>query len=450
LFSNILDIIMPQRELSIETEELINNSFRLIVKLGRFHFSDEVALECPNQKKGEKLHVFHKNGHDTKVKGNLQQFRCETCGTSFYLRTSKAVRDFEENLKILIKSQLIGGKLKLKNLAARLHTNKTTAGRIMAHILEQIHALVKEGQLYNKKRRKSANLFVDETFIKIYHVTWYLIVVVSGNNKVMAVHLVEHRDEGTLLKIIHECQQRLCFPLCLLITDGLMAYRGVALALGIPLTHLRHIHKPPYGRIEVEIYSYEQGSIIRTILKTTNEIVVKSGVFLGQFSQKVLVKAFNKLGRKVGGKNRSKEDIEQEKERKQKTKGLRGRKKGTKNKPKSPPEIHIFQYDKKVGAISAIGGSSEAVAAALNLILHQFAGLYITTNLVEKEFSVLKELLSFRGCRDLPIWLQTIDAYYAIRDDPYVLDQALTKIAISSQTIRRLLPALAQVSVKAY
>ncbi len=69
--------------------------FRLGGVAGEFRY----PIRCPGERAHERHHHFTKNGHDTSVKGNPQQFRCQTCKASFYPHTSAFFRALWDDLK---------------------------------------------------------------------------------------------------------------------------------------------------------------------------------------------------------------------------------------------------------------------------------------------------------------------------------------------------------------
>ncbi|MCF2138453.1 MAG: hypothetical protein K9W44_00190 [Candidatus Lokiarchaeota archaeon] len=305
----------------------------------------------------------------------------------------------------------------------------------------------KRKKTFKNIRRRSNSLFIDETFLNIGKKTWYLIVVVSGNNKIMAVELVKKRTKEKILEIVKDCADRLLYPLELLVSDGFLAYVGVARELKQNLTHIRHIHKPPYGRITVEIYSYDQFHVTKTTFQTTNEITAIGGWFIGQVKTSKESLGKKKRGRKKGSKNRPKHVIEAEKKKKLENRKPRGRPSGKTNKKEW--DVHVFNHDKKRGRIKALGGSSYVVAAAMNTILKQFHNMYITSNLVEKEFSALKKFIDFRGRRSIEMWQDLLLSYFIIRDEPKILDKILKRVNISYQIVVKSLSAITSCQVSA-
>ncbi len=183
----------------------------------------------------------------------------------------------------------------------------------------------------------------------------------------MAVELIKKRTREKILEIVKDCADRLLYGLQLLISDGFRVYMSVARALKVNLTHVRHIHKPPYGRIIIEIYSYTEFEVSKTIFKTTNEITAKYGWFIGQIKTTKESIGKKKRGRKRGGKNRPKHIIEAEKKEKAKNSKHRGRPPG--KSTNKDWDVHVFNHDKKRGRIIALGGSVSVASAAMNIIL---------------------------------------------------------------------------------
>lgn len=424
---------MLEKSAKIWVRSVQNYTMNVSLNLGTYNITESLPILCPNQTDKGINHLITKNGHDTSIKSKPQQYLCKTCLKSFYAYTSKFFISLQIEFKKVLSDVIKGGSINITPIANRLQLQKSAVSRLIGKILENVIISIKKNKSFLKKRRKSCVLIVDETFIKIHKKTWYLILVISGNNKVMSVRLVERRDKETILDIIKDCERRLLYGLQMLISDGFQVYIGVALELKHELIHVRHIHKPPYGRIEIHHYSYRETELIVTKIETTNEITKVNGYFLARVKEDSKpINGGKKRGRKPGTKNRPKKVIKEERKRKEKDKKPRGRPLGSK-KPSDEMQVHVFFHNKEEGVIRNGEGSSVMVAAVLNKILKQFPDMFVTTNLVEKEFSVLKKLLCFRGRRDAELWVDLITAYYAIRDEPKILEKALKLTEISSK-----------------
>lgn len=421
------------------------HTFSLNISIGDYQIVEKIPIYCPNETDQNNPHYFVKNGRDTHLANPPQQYLCRSCGKSFYPHTSKFITDLESDLKEIIRDTIQYGKITIPTLASRIRVSRSLASHLLKRVLESTKDYIKGHTCFQTKVQRNSVLFVDETFITIGHKTWYLIVVISGDNHVMALKLAEHRDEKTLYEIIENCANRLVFGLWLLVSDGLMAYKGIAKSLAIklnhPLVHVRHIHKPNYHDIQMDHYEKVGMDLVISSADFWNDIFLEDGGFIAYVKEKKERLEKLKRGRKAGVKNRSKEEILEEKQKKLNPSKPKGRPKGS-TKEKNAGSPQVFIHKKKDGCVKTIWNSSTAVASALNVVLEQFTGQYITTNLIEKEFSVLKELLCFRGRRSAEHWLDLLAAYYAVREDPDLLEKVLENLSISPTTIRHTIQGL--------
>jgi len=230
----------------------------------------------------------------------------------------------------------------------------------------------------------------------------------------------------------------------ILVTDDFSTYKGVATGLGYDLIHVRHVHKPPYGRICIDLIRHAEKSVKTIHVATTNDIFLNENTFLVPVSESEKIKReTGKRGRKKGGKNRPKKIIKTEKKLKRKP-----RKKGPKN-PFKNARTHVYHYHEKEGVIGVLGDSNHEVAGTLKSLAGIFKGKCITTNLMEQEFSILKKLIDFRGKRTRNGWILTINFYFTIRADPQTLNNVLSRLRICPKVLHRLplggclLPAIA-------
>jgi len=78
----------------------------------------------------------------------------------------------------------------------------------------------------------------------------------------------------------------------------------------------------------------------------------------------------------------------------------------------------------------------------LESLLPFFGGKCITTNIAEGTFSSTKYLMEFRGRREVESWKESLHAFFAMRWNPSILDDALVSLELNSQTNDRMLKAL--------
>lgn len=419
----------------------------ITIGIGALQFEERLPILCPNQESEDHPHEIILNGHDTHLESAPQQYWCKTCFNSFYAHTSKVVADLEINLKEILSNIIKKGHFNIKEIANRLNISRNIASKLLSKIFTELAESETRKGSFLESNQHGSTLFMDETFIKINHKTWYIIVAITGFHHVMAYRVVEQRSMDTLIDIVKDCEKRLLDGLRILVTDGFLAYIGVAQALNHPLIHIRHIHQPPYGRIVIDIYKMINNELHLITVSTTNEIMAVNGYFLTQVSEeKIIRRELKKRGRKQGSKNRKQSVIIAEKLKKEENKKKRGRPPGKRNKQLNM-DIQAYRTDLRGGCIHKTNKSSIEVLQALNEILPEFYGMYITTNPIEKEFSVLKELLCFRGNRDPEIWRNLLFGFFESRENPDRIKSIIEDIEISPTIIHKMLPVLTQITI---
>jgi hypothetical protein len=179
-----------------------------------------------------------------------------------------------------------------------------------------------------------------------------------------------------------------------------------------------------------------------TTIATINDIFKESNLFLANITHRIRKKHVpKKRGRKKGTKNRPKAVIEAEKRQKAETPP---KKRGPKNYFRSG-EVHYFQYNLKERLVFPLWGSDPQIAILLSNIGQIFAGKCITTNLVEKEWSGLKELINFRGKRSLVLWQKILPTYFVLRREKSAAMDVINLIPFKSQIIFKNVNHLIQV-----
>jgi len=389
-----------------------------------------VELACPSMSEVCSLEEIIKRGHDTTVKGHPQHYECKKCGRHFYAHTSGIFRQIEDSINERLFSALQGGKIDTKLLGEILGSSPATISKLMRYLIKKVGNHPKT-ELFWKSPITAKAIFIDETWINISKSTWYLIVLLSEEGNVLAFELVKHRTSDKIIELVKRAERRIEGSLGILITDDFSAYKGVATGLKRDLIHVRHIHKPPYGRVVIDKIEIKGKKIITTHIATSNDILVQTNTFLVRISQSVKrIHEKGKRGRKKGSKNRPKKVIEREKRQKQKQKGKR--KPGPKN-PFKHGEIHVYHYDAKMGLVHPKYGSDERIVKYLETLNSIFKDKHITTNPVENVFSVIKKLIDFRGKRTLEFWRMLIRYHFTVRECPSILREILEDLELSPQ-----------------
>jgi transposase-like protein len=360
------------------------------------------------------------------VRRHPQQYLCETCGASFYAHTSAFFHTLFGDLKRLLKRALRGGRLDLKELAARFDLSSSAASRLLAALLRHLDAM---GELkrYKELPRDGKVLFADETFLKIQGEQWYIVVLQNEHGKVLDALVTRQRSADVLLPRFRKAMGRMKRGVSIIVTDDFPAYQGAVLALKMSILHVRCVHKPPYGRVIIDRVRWE-GNIARyTTVATICDVLKARNTFLARVTKhnKKIKTPGIKRGHPKGTKNRPRKVTLAERAEKTAQHDPDAHKPGRKNYTRSG-EVHVFHYDPKGGAVEPWGGSDDNVAEMFTQLLPVFANKCITTNLEEQFFSLLKRLIHFCGWRTPEHWQQILDLFVVLRQEkgavPHLVD----------------------------
>jgi len=404
-------------------------------------------VQCPKQHSHERTHHFVRNGHDTSVKGNPQQYLCETCGASFYAHTSAFFHRLFGELKRRLKRALKGGRLDLKQLAAEFDLSSSAASRLLAALLRHLDE-VGELRRYKELSRGGKVIFADETFLKIQGEQWYIVVLRNEEGKVLDAFLTRHRSVEVLLPHFRKAMKRMKRGVEVIATDDFTAYQAVVLALGVDLTHVRCVHKPPYGRVIIDVIRWD-GKVARyTTAATISDVLKARNTFLARVTLHAKKRKVPgaKRGHPKGTKNRSKKVIAAEKAEKAKQEGDGPKKRGRRNYTREGA-VHVFHYDPNAGKVVPWWGSDVGVAQVFTQLLAYFAGKCITTNTEEEFFSVMKRLIHFSGWRTPEHWEQLIDLFVVLRQEKGAVAHLVDLLEFRPQMLAKNLNHLATVKV---
>ena len=393
-----------------------------------------VELKCPNANNGCSSRKIIKHGHDTSVKGAPQHYECKECGRHFYPHTSAFFMQLKEAINEHLFSALKDGKIDTEVLKNILGSSSATVSRIIRFIVEKV-AKHPKTEIFWKSPITARAIFIDETWINIFGRKWYLIVLLNEKGNVLAFELMKNRKAEKIIDLISRAERRLDCPIGMLITDDFSVYKAVATGLKRDLIHVRHIHKPPYGRMVIDKIEIGDKEIITTHIATTNDILVETNTFMVRISRSVKkLHEKGKRGRKKGSKNRPKAIIEREKQQRKSVK------KRLKRGPKDPfkcGETHVYHYNKEMGLFHPVYNSDEKIIDCFDALLSVFGEKHVTTNPVENVFSVLKKLIDFRGKRDLDYWRLLIRYFFTVRECPQILKEVLDSFDFSPQILHK-------------
>jgi len=395
-------------------------------------YSIKLPIQCPNVHNGCKSEHLIKTGHDTSVKSRTQKFYCKDCDCTFYAHTSGVFKDLDDLFNEFLINLVKDGRLDQKAISHAINCSNSTVSQLFKVIANVITTSLAVKNAWDAPMSGSI-LFIDETWVKIQHRTWYIVVVVNEAHHVLTWALIRRREADVILPIVEQAISRLKSRPPVIVTDDFSTYKRVVVRLGYDLIHVRHIHKPPYGRMVLDKIEHAPPKIRIAHVATTNDIFCNSNTFLVRMSQsEIKSPEKGKRGRKPG----SKKGMKPQHRPPHTTAASKPKKRGPKNAFKEGI-IQVYHYTKKAGLVCPLGGADKKVAEMLELVGHYFPEKYVTTNLVENVFSALKKLVNFRGKRSIPAWNLVLEFYFTIRQYPAIVKQELRGLALCRNIINR-------------
>ena len=278
-------------------------------KVNDYESTLEIPIQCPNSSNGCKSDNIKKDGHDTSVKFSPQKFTCKDCQVTFYAHTSAFYREIEPAVNELMLHLFEKGKIDSNSIKNILECSDSSVSIILKRVMEAINESITVKMAWETPSSGNV-IFVDETWIKIFSKTWYLVVVVSEDRRVLGWKIVEKRTAEVVASLIYESILRLPCPPTIIVTDDFSVYKKVVKQLNYNLIHIRHIHKPPHQHMIIDIIEHKPNKIITTDVATTNDIFCAENTFLTRIStSEENLHEKGKRGRKKGSKNPKKKNI---------------------------------------------------------------------------------------------------------------------------------------------
>lgn len=395
-------------------------------------YSIKIPIRCPNVHNGCQSDHLIKTGHDTSVKSRTQKFYCKDCDCTFYAHTSGVFKDLDDLFHDFLINLVKDGRLDQKAISHAINCSNSTVSQIFKVIANAIANSLAVKKAWNAPVAGSI-LFVDETWVKIQKRNWYIVVVVNEANQVLTWALIRRREADVILSIVEQAISRLESKPPVIVTDDFSTYKSVVVKLGYDLIHVRHIHKPPYGRMILDKIEHAPNKIQIVHVATTNDIFCNSNTFLVRLSHSELKSPEKKKrGRKPGSRNGMKAPYPPS----PKTVASKPKKRGPKNAFKEGI-IQVYHYARKTGLVCPLGGADKKVAEMLELVGQYFPEKFVTTNLVENIFSALKKLVNFRGKRSIPAWNLVLEFYFTIRQYPEIVKQEMHGLELCRNIINR-------------
>ena len=405
---------------------------RLIYRVNSTNGILDMPILCPNTNNGCSSLNIKKNGHDMSTKSLSQKYFCKDCGRSFYAHTSYFHNEISSLINKFIIKLCNGGRLDLTGLSFILKCGNSSISLLMKKVMTSIYNSARIKMAWASKFG-SKLIFVDETFIKINRRVYYLVLVVDDAGNVLAWELLHKRSSGNILRVINMAISKLSSTPEIIISDDFSTYKKVVKLLGFDIIHIRHIHKPPYGRIVIDIIKHVAGRIVISHVATLNDIFLNKNVFITRETESIEVKhEKGKRGRKKGSKNRPK------RKRRDKDPGQKkpNKKRGPKNYFKKG-KTRVYQYLPETNSVVPIGNDDHFIAEKLSVISGYFKGKHITSNKVEQKFSILKKMVNFRGKRSVSAWNLVLYFHFTIRQFPDLVEDVVDEMKICPIIARR-------------
>jgi transposase-like protein len=435
--------------MACQEQDLIKDSYpykkSIKITVGEYIFNEEIPIRCPSEPPHEESHDLIKNGHDTSVKENSQQYYCKTCGDSFYGHTSKYFIQLQQKLPDILVDIFKSGDLTIKKLKSFLHVEHRAASRLLDAFLRNAVENIWDFTPYFEKIRESNMLIVDETFITINGDPWYLIVALSGNGEYMGCLITKSRKFNVIFPFITECAKHLSGGLKFLVTDGYNGYQSVADEWGEDIIHIRHIHKRPYGWCHVDIYHYDHNVLYRASLRFRNDIFVETNGFIAEVYIKK--EKLNYIDNLPKMKFSDYSPLAQSLETALKRYRVDRRFKKPDNKKWKKSFYTFFIVRLKEGRVTCLDRDLDTVGAKLETLLPFFGGKHITSNLIEKEHGIIKKFIYFGARRDQEKWELLVTVYFTIRDQPNIVRSLCKGLTVSKQMTYDMTPMLMKVEI---
>ena len=239
--------------------------------------------------------------------GNPQKYTCKSCRRTFYAHTRTFFKNLIPSISNTITKFFKNGTIDLKHISQTFNCSNSYASTIVKEIIIAVNNSV-EVKLARALPISGDILLVDETFIKINGHVWYLVLALNEDRHDMAWGSVKNRNSKTVSRVLQDAISRTLDPPKVIITDDFSTYKKAVKLLKYNLIHIRHIHRPPYERIIMDIHKYEHNKLVITSVATINDIFKFENTFITRISKKeVKLTGNKKRGRKKGTKNKKKE-----------------------------------------------------------------------------------------------------------------------------------------------
>lgn len=393
------------------------------------NYSIQFRIKCPKCK-GEHI---KKNGPDHNHKLKLQKFHCNDCSIDFYAHTSYVIVQLTVIIIMRILSDLFAGKTPAVQLADRYNIQPSTISRLIHHCNDFVNQVIDQiqttKQMLVEKTEIGDNLdpteiiWIDEMFFKVGKQKIALIIAINNEYQVVGWKLSATTNSSDIEDVLQQVDQS-TETWSILIGDGNNAYIKALKERRMHYYLIQHIHsKPTWVVSRIHKFSPEKDGSLSHVTVEVNYNVFQNLVKEDQLELGYAIKSSylpkqkaKKRGRKKGSKNKPKSLVS-----KKKQPGKRGPKTAKSqgnvfsiSQDKGFLDVKWMNYslqantlvseDDKPGEVNNILRDHQApniktIQEMLFVTFAIFQGGAIVSNLIESMNALVRNVIPFHGLK---------------------------------------------------
>lgn len=216
----------------------------------------DLDVLCPYCRVASRFIVRH--GTYKRSNGAAQRYKCKRCYKTFNAAKIPAIQDLMHQVAWRLAEIVVRDGYPVNALANTLNVPETTLRRVITAIREILAVNLEviqtmrgtQIQLLEATPFPLRVVFIDEGFIKIAGITWYLIFGVNYDGTLLFADLVNNRNALSMKACLEECEAVLG-KLDVVVSDGHSATHAALRRWSYPLIHVQHIHSGSRKRVNV-------------------------------------------------------------------------------------------------------------------------------------------------------------------------------------------------------
>ena len=241
--------------------------------------SVEFAIWCP--KCGPFRHYLKKNGFDTNHSARPQLFFCKRHQIHFYAHTSWIFTQLSEIVFERIISDLFEKQLPAKAVATIHRISPSLISQIRHYFTQALNwklaLLAHKRELLRLHPKLPVPLedaiYWDETFFRIGHTSWALILLIDAHGRPLAWKFSQKRDMTVYRELIKTILSHLP-SIPIFIGDGWNAYQKTCLELAQTCFLIEHLHSHPWRFVRLHQFQFNPKT--KTTIQNSLEIPYNS------------------------------------------------------------------------------------------------------------------------------------------------------------------------------